>query len=222
MKTRTIVAAAAVVAVLGAGFAGAQVQLDPALASYKATSGVSGNVSSIGSDSLNNLNTIATGLTGTSRAIAYGGRAGGTDNAGVLWFGDNSGQLFLRSAGVGAPAAVPGWTGGTTSDIVLNPENWADAFVAAGAQVFHTIDAGGTFTDVTGNLATVAPGANVALAGMIFVGNGPNDLTGGGPGTHIHINTGTGGLGQHSPVCGRSRALEGGAAARHLSHHAAL
>jgi uncharacterized repeat protein (TIGR01451 family) len=112
-------------------------------------------------DSLDNLNIIATGLTGTTRAIAYGGRAGGSDNAGVLWFGDNSGQLFLRSAGAGAPAQLPGWTGGNTSDIVLNPENWADAFVAAGAQVFRTVDAGGTFTDITGNLATVAPGANV-------------------------------------------------------------
>ena len=58
MKIRTIVAAAAVAAVLGAGLAGAQVQVDPALASYKATSGVSGNVSSIGSDTLNNLMTL--------------------------------------------------------------------------------------------------------------------------------------------------------------------
>ena len=58
MTIRTIVAAAAVAAVLGAGLAGAQVQVDPALASYKATSGVSGNVSSIGSDSLNNLMTL--------------------------------------------------------------------------------------------------------------------------------------------------------------------
>ena len=58
MKTRAIVAAAAVAAILGAGLAGAQVQVDPALTSYKATSGVSGNVSSIGSDTLNNLMTL--------------------------------------------------------------------------------------------------------------------------------------------------------------------
>jgi phosphate transport system substrate-binding protein len=58
MKTRTTVAAVALTTALGAGLAGAQVQLDPALSSYKATSGVSGNVSSIGSDSLNNLMTL--------------------------------------------------------------------------------------------------------------------------------------------------------------------
>ncbi len=112
-------------------------------------------------DSLNNLNIIQSGGTGTTGAIAYGGRSGGADNAGVLWFGDNSGRLFLRSAGAGAPAQLPGWTGGTASDIVLNPENWADAYVAGGARVFHTLDAGGSFTDITGNLATLAPSANV-------------------------------------------------------------
>jgi phosphate transport system substrate-binding protein len=58
MKTRAIVAAAAVAAILGAEPTVAQVQVDPALVSYKATSGVSGNVSSIGSDTLNNLMTL--------------------------------------------------------------------------------------------------------------------------------------------------------------------
>jgi phosphate transport system substrate-binding protein len=57
MKRRMIVAAA-VAAALGAGVAGAQVQVDPTLTPYKASSGVSGNVSSIGSDTLNNLMTL--------------------------------------------------------------------------------------------------------------------------------------------------------------------
>jgi phosphate transport system substrate-binding protein len=58
MRIRAILAAVTVAAVLGAGLAGAQIQVDPALTSYKATSGVSGNVSSIGSDTLNNLMTL--------------------------------------------------------------------------------------------------------------------------------------------------------------------
>jgi phosphate transport system substrate-binding protein len=41
-----------------AGAVSAQVQLDPGLAPYKAASGVSGNISSVGSDSLNNLMTF--------------------------------------------------------------------------------------------------------------------------------------------------------------------
>jgi phosphate transport system substrate-binding protein len=58
MRVRAILAVAAVVAVPGVGLVGAQVQVDSALASYKATSGVSGNVSSVGSDTLNNLMTL--------------------------------------------------------------------------------------------------------------------------------------------------------------------
>jgi phosphate transport system substrate-binding protein len=43
---------------IGSIAASEQVKLDPALASYKAVSGVSGNISSIGSDSLNNVMTL--------------------------------------------------------------------------------------------------------------------------------------------------------------------
>jgi phosphate transport system substrate-binding protein len=58
MRIRAIVTAVAAAAILGAAVAGAQVQVDPALPPYKATGGVSGNVSSIGSDTLNNLMTL--------------------------------------------------------------------------------------------------------------------------------------------------------------------
>jgi phosphate transport system substrate-binding protein len=57
MGMRTIVAAVAGVLLLG-GTVAAQVQVDPGLASYKPVSGVSGNLSSVGSDSLNNLMTF--------------------------------------------------------------------------------------------------------------------------------------------------------------------
>ncbi len=58
MKVRVMVTAVAVAATLGAGLAGAQVQVDPGLAAYKTTSGISGNISSVGSDTLNNLMTL--------------------------------------------------------------------------------------------------------------------------------------------------------------------
>jgi phosphate transport system substrate-binding protein len=58
MMRRTILVGLSAAAVLGAGLAGAQVRVDPALSSYRAVSGVSGNISSIGSDTLNNLMTL--------------------------------------------------------------------------------------------------------------------------------------------------------------------
>jgi len=59
MKRRSVMTVAlAVAVVLASGYAVAdQVKLDPALSPYKAVSGVSGNISSIGSDTLNNLMT---------------------------------------------------------------------------------------------------------------------------------------------------------------------
>jgi phosphate transport system substrate-binding protein len=57
MRLRGIVAAAASLLLVG-GVVSAQVQVDSSLPAYKATSGVSGNISSVGSDTLNNLMTF--------------------------------------------------------------------------------------------------------------------------------------------------------------------
>jgi phosphate transport system substrate-binding protein len=60
MRMRVIAAASLLLLgiLLDGGRASAQVQLDPGLPPYKAASGVSGNVSSVGSDTLNNLMTF--------------------------------------------------------------------------------------------------------------------------------------------------------------------
>src|SRR5882672_2414312 len=57
MKRQTVMALALAALTVTAGVATGQTKLDPDLASYKAVSGVSGNISSVGSDTLNNLMT---------------------------------------------------------------------------------------------------------------------------------------------------------------------
>jgi phosphate transport system substrate-binding protein len=57
MKRAIAVAVLAALTFIG-GLVIAQVQVDPALPGYKATSGISGNLSSVGSDTLNNLMTL--------------------------------------------------------------------------------------------------------------------------------------------------------------------
>jgi phosphate transport system substrate-binding protein len=57
MKKR-IITVVAVVSLVATSALAAPVKLDPGLASYRAVSGVSGNLSSVGSDSLNNLMTL--------------------------------------------------------------------------------------------------------------------------------------------------------------------
>jgi len=58
MKKRVVMALMTVALLATTGAVAATVQLDPGLATYKAVGGVSGNLSSIGSDSLNNLMTL--------------------------------------------------------------------------------------------------------------------------------------------------------------------
>ena len=58
MSKRGIGAIAAGALLLVAGIGTAQVKVDPALPAYTAASGVSGNISSVGSDTLNNLMTL--------------------------------------------------------------------------------------------------------------------------------------------------------------------
>ena len=59
MTMKQAIAAVGVVALTAAvGYAAGPPQLDPGLTSYKSVSGVSGNISSIGSDTLNNLMTL--------------------------------------------------------------------------------------------------------------------------------------------------------------------
>ncbi len=58
MRKRAVITVAMAVALATAGLAlAAQVQLDSGLQAYKSVSGVSGNISSVGSDTLNNLMT---------------------------------------------------------------------------------------------------------------------------------------------------------------------
>jgi phosphate transport system substrate-binding protein len=58
MKKRVAMALMAAALLATTGAVASTVQLDPGLAAYKAVGGVSGNLSSIGSDSLNNLMTL--------------------------------------------------------------------------------------------------------------------------------------------------------------------
>ena len=58
MKRVGMVTAGLAVVALLAGYGAADVKLDPGLAAYKPVSGVSGNLSSIGSDTLNNVMTL--------------------------------------------------------------------------------------------------------------------------------------------------------------------
>ncbi len=96
---------------------------------------------------------------GNVKAMAYGGRHGGVDNPDVLYVGDDSGRVFVRTTAGGtlSPTATA-FPGTDVRAITLDPNDWMNAFVVTGTGVWETTDAGVTWTNVTGNLAGLVPG----------------------------------------------------------------
>jgi hypothetical protein len=104
------------------------------------------------------------GLSGNISAVSYGGRQNGLNLPRISYVGTDSGQLFLRGAagGYAQVTTLPG--AGSVRSLVVDPDNWRDAFVLRGdtivndpanfigSQVYHTTDGGLTWTDITENL----------------------------------------------------------------------
>ena len=93
--------------------------------------------------------------------IAYGGDG----NADMLYVGSDA-KVFVRSAAAPANIAESTAYPGTSwiVDIGIDPDNPNTAFVADAWNVFRTTDAGATWTDVTGNFATLDAGEIRSLA----------------------------------------------------------
>jgi hypothetical protein len=96
--------------------------------------------------------------------IAYGAAG----NADMLYVGSGD-RVFIRNAAPPAvltsSAAYPGiGTGRQVVDIAIHPNDPQSAFVLDPTHVYRTTDAGSTWTDITGDLLTHAPGALLSIA----------------------------------------------------------
>ena len=89
------------------------------------------------------------------RTVVYGGRQSGSPNAEVIYFADSSAVYRRVTAGV-TPAAVAGYTGSTVRGIVADPEDYDHLFAIDNNQVFRSTDGGVSFTDITGDIPSVA------------------------------------------------------------------
>jgi len=68
------------------------------------------------------------------------------------------------------PLAASAYPGGTVTGLALNPEDWQEAYAIDASSVFRTTDAGASWTNVTHNLQTFAPGL---LRSAAFILSGP-------------------------------------------------
>ncbi len=105
-------------------------------------------------DQGNNISEVVLTNGINNTAMAYGGRSGGVTNADVLYAG-SSARIFIRTNAGGLMLASAAYAGGTPRDISLDPDDWRTAFVIDSDQVFTTANAGGSWADITGDLAGV-------------------------------------------------------------------
>jgi hypothetical protein len=118
----------------------------------------------------------ALALNVTSTAIVYGGRSGGIDNVNLIYVISGT-SVFARTAGSGAPVVTATAPGGTLRDIAVDSTDWQKAFVVnTSGQVFSTINTGGSWTNITGNL----PSGTTDLRTIVFVPGSPNAIVVGG------------------------------------------
>ncbi len=98
-------------------------------------------------------------------AVAYG--TSGNPDAIYVGLGDN---VFVRTTGGGAlamSATYPGaGSGDAVRDVVMNPGDATEAFVIDSNQVFRTQNSGGTWTEISGNIASLA---GQALRSIVFL-----------------------------------------------------
>jgi len=128
---------------------------------------------------------------GAVSAMAYGGRQGGVDNADVIYVGTSGGtvngtfgRLFLRTADTTGTladfATLTAYTGGAPRDIVLDPDDWATAYVIDASNVYATYDAGASWDPITENLGALT--ADLRTVELVTGGSGDVLLVGSGLG----------------------------------------
>jgi photosystem II stability/assembly factor-like uncharacterized protein len=112
------------------------------------------NSSYISLDQGDTLEEVGPGVGVNDDAISYGGRRLGVDNPDVLWVGSSS-TVYIRTTSGSNLAAVPtAFPGGYIRDIVLDPDDWMTAYVTTSTTIYQTTDAGNTWTNITGDIAS--------------------------------------------------------------------
>jgi hypothetical protein len=124
---------------------------------YVATNNVFESTNALGSPTFTLVNSSLGANMGASvNAVLAGGRLAGVDNPDVLYAGTFSvggvGRLFLRTTAGGTLNQLAAYNGGSIRDIAANTENWQEVYVIDNNQIFRSINAGGSFADITSAL----------------------------------------------------------------------
>ena len=109
------------------------------------------------------------GLAGAAR-MACGGRQDGTDQPDVVYCAVGN-RIWRRQPGESALSEPGTYPGGTALDVGVDVHDWRRAVIVEGTRVWRTTQAGGSWTECTGNLATLAadPLGAVNLQNVVII-----------------------------------------------------
>ncbi|HKR63590.1 MAG TPA: Calx-beta domain-containing protein [Thermoanaerobaculia bacterium] len=124
------------------------------------------------------------GFSKAAAAIVFGGKSGGIDNASLIYAITSAGpnvngpNVYVRTSGAGAPVVTATTPGSSIlRDITVDPTNWQNAYVINSVgEVYTTPNAGGTWTNITGNLGSGA----TDLRSIAYIAGSPNAIVVGG------------------------------------------
>jgi ELWxxDGT repeat protein len=116
---------------------------------------------------------ILPGLTTTAsyygNPLDYGGRKDGVDNKDVIYAGDAAGNIWIRKQLFGNLTFVssqpPG--GDPIRDVIMNTEDYTNAFAMTDSRVFSTNDMGENWDDITGDLFQLIDSTGVKVANLL-------------------------------------------------------
>ena len=91
-------------------------------------------------------------------ALAYGGFKDGVPNPDILYAASFDEILVRRTAGDNLEFTRAEFPGLDVRDIILDPDDWMTAFAIDDSKIFVTDDVGDSWRNITGNLASLAPG----------------------------------------------------------------
>jgi hypothetical protein len=103
--------------------------------------------------SIANIGVNGIGSTGGG-VMVYGGFQGGVGNPDLIYAASGANVVRQTASGGGFTTTSPG--GSTIRGITDNPTNWATVFAIDDNQIFKSTNAGGIWTDVTGNLTSIS------------------------------------------------------------------
>lgn len=119
-------------------------------------------------------------------AMVYGGSSASVPNEDLIYYAKDT-DIFLRTTSGGSFTNLTAYAGGSITDIALNPHDWNHVYVTDGSNIYRSLNAGTSWTDITGNIGSLVGGSIRTIEYVPIPGGNGAILVGGAGGVFSAI-----------------------------------